>query len=196
MNRVRENTDPFYIVMKKNKIAQIIVAYLKLQQTKNPEFFNLYMNKKINGRLFYNTCQPNGTKEFRYGNEDFVKEEFKNAVDDMLAPFTNVTPDQVKFEFVQPTEISEKMFQVIAKILTQIESSNEWKKFWMKEINLQGNDIQKKQMYNLIANSAAYKVLVSCVEYSKYILDPQLKRNITTLIGMCTERYQKPSVAK
>ncbi len=195
MSRVRDEKDPLFIAMQKSKIPQVIISYLKSQQAKNPEFFNLYISKKINGRLFYNTCQPNGSKEVRLGNEDFIKDEIKHVIDDMLAPFNSVTPIQVTYEFVQPSQVSENMNHVIARILGYLESSTEWKKFWKKEINLNCDDIQKQRLYNLIATHAAYKVLVSCVEYSRYILDPLLKRNITMLIGICTERYQKPGTA-
>jgi hypothetical protein len=193
MNRVKESSDPLLLAMQKSKIPHVIVTYLKLQQTKNSEFFNLYLQKKINGRLFYNTCLPNGSKEIRYGDGDFLMDDFKNAIDNMLAPFNEVTSEQVKFEFVQSSQISDDMSCVIEKILSHIESSNEWKKFWQKEMVVDCNDIQKQQLYNLIATHAAYKVLVSCVDHSDYILDPIAKRNVTVLIGLCTDRYQKPA---
>lgn len=193
MSRVREDKDQLLVAMQKSNIPQVIISYLKSQQTKNPEFFNLYISKKINGRLFYNTCQPNGSKEVRLGNEEFAQDAIKNVIDDLLAPFNSVTPIQVTYEFVQPSQVSENMNNVIARILYYLESSAEWKTFWKNEINLDCDDIQKQRLYNLVATHAAYKVLVSCVDHSKYLLDPVLKRNITMLIGLCTERYQKPN---
>ena len=178
--------------MQQTKIPQIIVDYLKLQQTKNQNFFNLFIEKKINGRLFYNTCMPNGEKEVRYGNDDFLNDAFSTIVDDMLAPFSHVSLDQVKCESVHPTGISTQMNEVIVKLLSHIESSSDWINFWEKEINLKYTGIQKKKLYNLVASNAAYKALVACVDHSKYILDPHTKRNVAVLIDICTGKYESP----
>src|SRR3990167_3051547 len=177
----------------KHKIPQIIVGYLKLQQAKKDDFFMLLMDNKINGRLFYNTCAP-GTKEIKYGNEDFLYEDFKNAVDQMLAPFKNLSLAEVKAESVKPTAISEKMREVITAFLENIETSHEWTKFWEAEIHIQTTAEQKKQLYNMIAGAAAYKALVSCVDQSNNIADPHIKRNIEALIVTCTSKYESPTL--
>ncbi len=187
---MRADRDLLCDAIQKDKIPEIIVGYLKLQQAKNNDFFNLFMDKKINGRLFYNTCLPNGTKEVRFGNDDFLHDDFRNVIDTMLAPFSEVTLENVRSEFVKPTEISEKMNGVIASLLADIESHAEWIKFWESEINLSCTAINKKQLYNLIASNAAYKALVSCIDHSKYILDPKVKRNVAVLIGICTGKYE------
>ena len=44
----------------------------------------------------------------------------------------------------------------------------------------------------LIASAAAYKGLVSCIDQSKFILEPTARRNVAVLIGYCTNNYQSP----
>ena len=175
---------------RKHKISQLIVAYLKLQQNQKNNFFTLFLQNKINGRLFYNTCLPDGTKETRYGNDDFINADFKQAIEQLLTPFQHLTLAQVKSESVQASEFSAGMHDVISSFMSCIESSSEWKLFWKEEINLQTDDAQKKKLYNLIAGAAAYKVLVSCIDQSEQIQDPMIKRNMATLINLCTSTYE------
>jgi len=192
MLREKEEDDALFTAMQKANIPQIVVGYLKLQQAKNHDFFDLFIDNKINGRLFYNTCMPNGAKEVRYGNDDFMQKAFRNVIDDMLAPFNNVTIQEVRSEFIQPTTLSAKMNFVITDMLSHIESTSEWKEFWEREIQLQCSQEKKKALYNMVASNAAYKALVSCVDHSKYILDPRIKRNVAVLIGICTGKYNSP----
>jgi hypothetical protein len=185
---MRMDRDPLISAVHKTKLPKIIVGYLKLQQAFNDNFFTLFLENKINGRLFYNTCLP-GAKEMRYGNEDFLQDDLKNAIDTMLAPFNNVSLEQVKFEMSKPSEISEKMNHLIASLMRNIETCEDWKKFWEREIHLQCSDAEKKQLYNAIAGAAAYKALVSCIDHSSYILDPAVKRNVAVLVRNCTSIY-------
>ncbi|HTM62888.1 MAG TPA: hypothetical protein VL360_00135 [Gammaproteobacteria bacterium] len=177
----------------KHKLPQIIVGYLKLQQAKKNDFFDLFLQKKINGRLFYNTCLPDGTKEVKYGNEDFLYEDFKNAVDQLLAPFQNLSIEQIKSEQVKATDISSQMRSVIDAFIESIETSNEWKMFWESEIKLQSEESHKNELYNMIAGAAAYKALVSCIDQSAKISDPIVKRNIAALVSICTNKYESPA---
>lgn len=178
----------------KYKIPQVIVSYLILQQTKKNDFFKLLLQKKINGRLFYNTCLPDGTKEIRFGNEDFLNSDFKLAVEQLLMPFQHLTLAQVTSESVQASAISATMHEVISLLMSCIESSNEWKHFWEHDISLHADNCQKKQLYNLIAGAAAYKALVSCVDQSEQIQDPMVKRNIAKLISICTSKYESKAL--
>lgn len=182
------------IAAQKHKIPQLIVGYLKLQQAKHSEFFNFLLENKINGRLFYNTCLP-GAKEVKYPNDDFLHADFKDAVDQLLAPFKKLSLTEVKAESVKPTIISENMQSVIALFLECIESSNEWKHFWEREINLTAGFNEKKHLHNLIAGAAAYKAFISCIDQSNSITDPMVKRNIAGLIGICTNHYASPALS-
>ena len=165
-----------------------------MQQAKKDDFFTLFLEKKINGRLFYNTSLGDGTKEIKYGNEDFQNDDFKNAIDQLLTPFKSLSLTQVKLENAKPTDISEKMIGVINALMDSIESSHEWKNFWEKEIKLQSSNEQKKALYNLIAGAAAYKAFVSCIDQSKNIPDPLIKRNIAALVGICTNKYESTAL--
>lgn len=178
----------------KHKLPQIIVGYLKLQQAKKMDFFTLFLEKKINGRLFYNTCLPDGTKEIKFGNEDFLQEDFKNAVDYFLMPFKSLSLEQIKHESVQPSDITNNMREVIDTFMHTIESSKEWQQFWNHEIHAPADSDQKKQLYNMIAGAAAYKALVSCIDQSNKIADPIVKRNIAALISICTNKYESPTL--
>lgn len=179
---------------KKHKLPQIIVGYLKLQQAKKTDFFTLFLEKKINGRLFYNTCLPDGTKEIRFGNDDFLHDDFKNAVDFFLMPFKSLSLEQIKHESVQPSDITNSMREVIDTFMHTIESSKEWQQFWNHEIHAPADSDQKKQLYNMIAGAAAYKALVSCIDQSNKISDPIIKRNIAALISICTNKYESPTL--
>jgi hypothetical protein len=180
--------------IKKYKIPQIIIGYLKLQQAKKNDFFALFMDKKINGRLFYNTSLADGTKETKYGNEDFLQPDFISAVDHLFVNFQSLSLEQVKTESVKPTVASEKMQEVIDAFVESVETNHEWQHFWECEIRLQSGAEQKKKLYNLIAGAAAYKALVTCVNESPHIHDPLIKRNIAVLIGICTNKYEARSL--
>ncbi len=185
---MRMERDPLSNAIAKTNIHKVIVGYLKLLQAFNHDFYTLLRENKINGRLFYNTCMP-GMREIKYGNEDFLQEAFKAAIDDLLIPFNNVSLSQVKAESSKPTEISANMHAVINVLMQHIETSRDWKKFWEEEINLKASDPDKKQLYNMIAGAAAYKALVSCIDHSNYILDPLVKRNVALLVRDCTSTY-------
>lgn len=187
---MRADKDQLFIAIQKNNIAQAIVDYLHSQQAENSEFFNLYLDNKINGRLFYNTCLPNGSKETRYDNHDFLNNEFQQTVDDLLAPFNEITAQQVHAEFMRSTHLSAQMNHIISSLLFHIETSNAWKAFWRNDINLRCSDEQKKQCYRLVVSTAAYKALVATIDHSHYILDPSTRRNVTDLIGICTDKYE------
>lgn len=176
----------------KYKLPQIIVGYLKLQQAKNSDFFTLLIDKKINGRLFYNTCSP-GEKEIRYGNEDFLQPDFKNAIENLVIPFATLSLSQVKNESVHPSALTEKMRNAINTFMQCIETSREWQQFWNHELHLQSDSMQRKELYNLVAGAAAYKAFVSCIDKSDIIADPAIKRNIAALVGICTNHYEAPS---
>lgn len=177
----------------KHKIPQIIVGYLKLQQANKADFFDLLLQKKINGRLFYNTCMP-GAREIKYGNDDFLYDDFKHAIEELLAPFQSLSLEQVKAESVKPGDVTAKMYAVIAELMQSIETSKEWKYFWENEINLQSDKQGKKELYNLIAGAAAYKALVSCIDHSSNIESPLVKRNIAALVGLCTNHYESTAL--
>jgi hypothetical protein len=176
-------------VIHKNKIPQLIVDYLKLQQANNADFFNLLLNKKMNGRIFYNTCLP-GAKEVRYGHEDFLKPDFQATVDHLLADFKQLSTQQFRSEFMRPTELSIKMNNALTAFLAHLETSREWQGFWEHDIKLQASAEQKKQLYNLIAGNAAYKAFVTCANHSNVIESQQIKNNIVMLIGICSDKYE------
>jgi hypothetical protein len=172
-----------------NKIPQRIVNYLKLQQDANADFFNLLMNKKMNGRIFYNTCLP-GAKEIRYGHEDFLNPDFQAAVDHLLSDFKQLSTQQFQCEFMRPTDLSVKMNNALTAFLAHLETNREWQNFWEHDIKLNASALQKKQLYNLIAGNAAYKAFVTCANHSTAIESQQIKNNIVMLIGMCSDKYE------
>lgn len=176
--------------MQAHKVPQVIVGYLKLQQAATSDFFTLLLDRKINGRLFYNTCLPNGSKEIRFGNETFQADDFQNAIDELLEPFQQISIQDVHNELDKPAALTQQMQQVIQSILTHIETSAEWKKFWEKEIHLTCTEAEKKSLYHTIAGAAAFKVLVSCIDRSQHMLDPRVKRNVALLVQHCTNTYQ------
>jgi hypothetical protein len=185
---MRMDRDPLISAVQKTQLSKLIVGYLKSQQASNHDFYALFRTNKVNGRLFYNTCMP-GAREIKYGNEDFMQDELKRAIDDLLAPFSSLSLMQVKKEMSKPADLSANMHQVIASLMRTIETGEDWKTFWEIEINLPCNAAEKKQLYNQIAGAAAYKALITCIDHSNYILDPAIKRHVAMLVGNCTSHY-------
>lgn len=172
-----------------NKIAQHLIGYLKIQQAFESDFFVLFMNGKINGRLFYNTCKP-GQKEVIYGDDDLLQPEFKTAIEAILnREFKDLTIEETRSGTATP-----RMRTVIDSILVCIENNDDWLKFWMEEIKLQSydethNKWTKKELYNTVIRTAAYKILVSCINQTKIFNDPHVQMNVAKLVQECTRSY-------
>lgn len=175
--------------VRNHRIPQLVVGYLKLQQAKSDDFFTLLMHKKINGRLFYNTCLPNGAKEIRYSNEDFLEKHLQAAIDDALSPFHKLSLADINSELIKPANHIQAMQQLILTLMNEVESSKEWRKFWESEIILRADDDQKKALYNEVAGAAAFKILMSSLDNSKTVNDPMIKNNIKELITICSDHF-------
>lgn len=186
---MKRNRHRLLDAMQAHQIPQIIVGYLKIQQAAAHDFYTLFLDQKINGRLFYNTCLP-GAKEIKFGNEDFMHTDLTDALVEMLQPFTNLSLLAVHEEIDKPTALSIQMQQALQSFLTHIETSAEWKHFWEKEINLQCSDTEKKFLYHTIAGAAAYKAFITCINTTSSITNPEIKRNIALLVKHCSGNYK------